>query len=250
MSDDNRPTEPIRQTPPAPPATAVGTTGGPTVGGGWNAADPFAPASAAPNVGAAFGPSTPTPTPAPVVVAPTKRSTAATLVNVVLGVAVVVAVGGVAFAAGRATAPAQTAGTGRFGGNGGGFSGNGNFAPNASGAPGRGGFGGLFAGGGGISIQGTVTAVAADSITIQLQSGQTVTIPTDSSTTYHSQAAASASDVAAGKTVIVQLSGGRIFGGGAGNGGGNGGAGNGGGANGQPNRGPGTATSITVVPAS
>jgi hypothetical protein len=181
---------------------------------------------------------------APVVVsAPRKRSTAATLVNVLLGVAVVVAVGGVAFAAGRATAPAQTT-AGRFG-NGGGFAGNG-LGPTASGAPGRSAFGGAFgAGGGGVSLQGTVTAVAADSITLQLASGQTLTIPIDSSTTYHSQAPATATDVTAGRTVIVQLSGGRFVGGG------NGGTGNGNGngAGGQ-GRGLGAASSVTVVPAS
>jgi hypothetical protein len=193
---------------------------------------------------------------APVVVAaPRRRSTASTFVNVLLGVAVVVAVGGVAFAAGRATAPAST-GTGRFGANGQGLAGNGAFGPNASGAPGRSGFGGAFAGGGGLSIQGTVTAVAADSITIQLSSGQTLTIPTDAQTTYHTQAAASASDVTSGSTVIVQLSGGRfVSGGGATNGGqgtGNGTGGSGGTGNGTGNqgRGTGSASSITVVPSS
>ena len=64
MSDDTRPTEPFRQTPPAQPAAVGGTPQGSSVpAGGWNAADPFAPASAAPNAGAAFGPSAPTPAP-------------------------------------------------------------------------------------------------------------------------------------------------------------------------------------------
>jgi len=93
-----------------------------------------------------------------------------------------------------------------------------------------------------VSLQGTVTTVASDSITLQLANGQTLTIPVDSSTTYHSQAPATATDVTAGKTVIVQLSGGRFVGGGNGNGNGNGAGGQG--------RGLGAASSITVVPAS
>jgi len=146
----------------------------------------------------------------------------------------------VAFAAGRATAPASTATNGRgFTGNGGAFGGT--FGPNASGAPGRGGFGGAFAGGG-LTIEGTVTAVTADSITLQLTSGQSITIPTDSQTTYHTRAAATASDVATGSTVLVQLSGGR---GTTGGGGGDGGPA----ASGAPNRGTGSASSVTVVPA-
>ena len=141
-----------------------------------------------------------------------RRSSAALLVNVLLGVALVVAVGGVAFAAGRAAAPASS-GTGRTNfGNGGDVDLNGpvfgepGFEPNASGAPGRGTFG---AGGGAVSLQGTVTAVSADSITLQLASGQTITIPIDAQTTYHSRSAATAADVKAGSTVQVQLNGGR-----------------------------------------
>jgi hypothetical protein len=173
------------------------------------------------------------------------------LVNVLLGFALVVAVGGVAFAAGRATAPEST-GNGRFGANGanggnGGFAGG--FGPNASGAPNRA-FGGGAAGGA-ISIQGKVTAVAADSITIQLPTGQSVTIPTSDQTTYHSQTTASASDVTSGSDVIVQVAGGgRVVTGGNGNG--NNGQGNGNGgpaASGAPNRGFGSASSVTIVPA-
>jgi hypothetical protein len=171
----------------------------------------------------------------------------AMLVNVVLGLALVVAVGGVAFAAGRATAPVTTASnrTG-FGGNGqGGFNG----APNASGAPG-GGFG-AGAGGfgvGGLCIQGKVTAVGADSITLQLTSGQTVTIPTDSSTTFRQATSATAAAVTSGSTVVVQLQGGR---GAFGNGNGNGNGGQGGAtASGAPaGRGLGAASTVTVLPA-
>ena len=165
------------------------------------------------------------------------------LVNVILGIALVVAVGGVAFAVGRATAPVATA-TGRtgFGGNGGGFFQGG--GPNASGAPG-GGFNGGF-GGGGLSIQGTVTEVSATSITLQLTSGQTVTIPLDAATTYNTRTPATASAVTSGSTVIVQLQGGRgAFGNGNGNGGGQGGGAN---ASGAPGRTLGPASAVTVIP--
>ena len=187
-----------------------------------------------------FATSAPTPITTPVVapVAVRRRSTPSRTFTRRLAV---VAVGGVAFAAGRATAPvATTTGRGGFTGNGGAFGGNG-FGPNASGAPGRGGLGGTFAGGG-LTIQGTVTAVTADSITLQLASGQSITIPTDSGTTYHTRAVASASDVTTGSTVLVQLNGGR---GGTGQGGQDGGPA----ASGAPNRGTGSASSVTVVPA-
>ena len=162
------------------------------------------------------------------------------LVNVLLGIALVVAVGGVAFAVGRATAPAATT-TARNG-----FTpGAGGFGPNASGAPGafNGGFGGAL---GGLSIQGTVTAVSADSITLQLASGQTVTIPTTAQTTYHERTAATAAAVTSGSTAIVQLEGaGR---GAFNNGNGNGGQGGGPNASGAPGRTFGPATTVTVVP--
>lgn len=193
-----------------------------------------------------LAPVTPTsPMPAPV---RSRPSGAGVLINVLLGLALVVAVGGVAFAVGRVTAPAAVAagGNGRFG-NGGPFAG----GPNASGAPGTGGFvGGGFGGAGGLSIEGKVTAVSADSITLQLAGGQTVTIPTNAETTYHSRQPATAADVTSGSTVQVQLQGGRGFFGG-GNGSGNTGNGNGNGrpsASGQPRTLP-TAGSITVLPA-
>jgi hypothetical protein len=80
-------------------------------------------------------------------------------------------------------------------------------------------------------------------MTIKLPSGQTVTIGLNGSTTYHSQTAATASDVTSGSSVIVQLQG------------------RGGAAGGQPRAssapapssapavGLGTAGSVTVVPA-
>jgi hypothetical protein len=163
------------------------------------------------------------------------------LVNVLLGIALVVAVGGVAFAAGRVTAPVTTA-TGRTGlggnaGNGGFFQG----GPNASGAPG----GAFGTGAGGVSIQGTVTEVSADSITLQVAGGQTVTIPIDAQTTYSERTPSTAAAVTSGSTVVVQLQGGR---GAFGNGNGNGGQGGGATASGAPGRALGPASSITVVP--
>jgi len=175
---------------------------------------------------------------APVVAPPVhSRRGSGMLVNVVLGLALVVAVGGVAFAVGRATAPATAAATrtGFVPGAGG---------PNASGAPGGTFNGGLGGAAGGLSIQGTVTAVGADSITLLLASGQSITIPIDAQTTYHQREAATSVAVTNGSTVIVQLEGGR---GALGNG--DGGQGVGPNASGAPGRNPGRASTITVVPA-
>jgi hypothetical protein len=195
---------------------------------------------ASPATGHPFG-GQPAPVPTPVApVAVRRRSSTSTVINVLLGIAVVVAVGGVAFAAGRATAPTTVAATGGNGFRNGQFPGGG---PNASGAPGRGGFvGGFGGGGGGISLQGTVTAASSESITLQLASGQTVTIPLDASTTYHSRSAATSSDVANGATVIVQLDGRANGQGGAQN------PGQGPTGSGGPGRAFGSASSITIVP--
>ena len=178
---------------------------------------------------------------APVAAAPVRARGGGMLVNVVLGIALVVAVGGLAFAGGRATAPTSaTPGRTGFGANG-----QGGFGPGASGAPGGALNGGLGAGAGGVSIQGTVTAVSADSITLQLPSGQSITIPTDGQTTYHERSAATAAAVTSGSTVIVQLQAGRGAFGQGGNGGGNGGGAT---ASGAPGRTLGPATTVTVVP--
>jgi hypothetical protein len=121
-----------------------------------------------------------------------------------LVIAAMVAIGGVGFATGRATAPAQS-GTGTT-----------NVAANgvpALGAipsgvvPGLDDRGGLGGGDFGAStITGTVVSTTSSSITIKLASGQTVTVATGSSTTYHSQTTASSTDVTAGATVLVQTS--------------------------------------------
>jgi hypothetical protein len=129
------------------------------------------------------------------------RSRSSRILNLALAAAVAVAIGGVAFAVGRGTAPVAAtdlgAGGPRFG--------NGAF-PNASGAPNG---GGAFGAGGaaGLSIEGTVTAVDADSVTIDTAAGQTIELSIDAGTEYHQQEAADASDVTAGTTVIVRTDG-------------------------------------------
>jgi hypothetical protein len=126
-------------------------------------------------------------------------------VNVALAVAVAIAIGGVGFAAGRMTAPASAigAGNGRFFGNGtvpGGGYFPGRFGNGTGADAGRG-----FLGAGGASIEGTVDSVTSDTLTLKLPSGQTIQVSLGGSTTYHSQAAASASDVAPGSDVIVRI---------------------------------------------
>jgi len=140
-----------------------------------------------------------------------------TIVNGVLAVALVVLVGGVGFAAGRATAPATAAGNGE-----------GRFGGDVQPGPGSGGFG-QFPGGpngmggdglgndarpgpgvpGTITVRGKVKAVTGDSLTLQLVDGSTVEVAIGADTGYHRRAGASASDVAAGQDVIVELNPGR-----------------------------------------
>jgi hypothetical protein len=116
--------------------------------------------------------------------------------TILLALAAAIAIAGVAFAGGRLTAPAAAASSGRQFGNGQFQGGNGTF-------PGNGG-GGAFRGGiGGFGITGTVEAIGADGVTIKLASGQTVTIPIDTKTTYHATVGAAASDVTVGSTVRV-----------------------------------------------
>jgi hypothetical protein len=259
VTSDPRPSDPFASPTPDPfrPAgpddhTSAIPAAGSSATGGWarpgaDAAPDAGPGGAGPIPGttpAAASPfDRPGPLPVPGPVGPaavrSRSGGGGLLVNVLLGIAVVVAVGGVAFAVGRATAPTAAAATtnGRFGN--GGFS-----APNASGAP-DGGFvgpGGLGGANGGTTIEGTVTAISADSITLQLANGQTVRIPIDAGTTYHQRETATAADVTNGSTVIVQLEGGRgVFTNG------NGAAG-GPNASGQPTRTLPAATSITLAP--
>ncbi len=135
----------------------------------------------------------------PVRPAPPKRSNAA---GYLLALAAVIAVGGLAFAVGRVTAPAAAASTRTTSGFGqGGFTG-----PNGSFVPGQGGAAdGAFARRA-LTTEATVTAVAADHLTIQIgTSGQTIDVNIDSGTTYHTQQAASASAVTAGSKVLLQF---------------------------------------------
>jgi len=142
--------------------------------------------------------------------APTRRTRA--VVNGVLAVAFIVLVGGVAFAIGRATAPATiTAGGNANPGvlDGGFRPANGDQVPGGFGDDGD---GRLGPGLGSMTVRGTVKAVDADSITVQLSNGTTVEIALDSATAYHRQSDATASDVATGSTVVVGLTGQRASG--------------------------------------
>jgi hypothetical protein len=158
---------------------------------------------AAPPVPAAAAP--PPVAPAPVVVS--KRSGGGRWVNVLLGAALVVAVGGVAFAVGRSTAPASAAIAFPDGGiviNGP----TGSFDPGSVPGVRPGGPGGLL--GAGPTVQGTVTAIDEDSMTVRLASGDEVEIALDDTTTYHEATATDASAVAVGDEVAVQADGGRF----------------------------------------
>jgi hypothetical protein len=166
------------------------------------------------------------------------------VVNVLLGLALVVAVGGVAFAVGRGTAPATADLRTGFTGNGQGGPGGQFVGPDASGAPGRGQLGGPGGLGGAPSIQGTVVAMDATSITIKTDAGTIVTLALNGDTTYHTRASASPSSMTPGSTVIVQLDG-RAFG----NGQGRPTASDKPAASGAPSTRLGTAGSVTLVPA-
>ena len=164
------------------------------------APEPFAPAApqpiavpTSPVVGST--PVTAAPPPLPVA---RKASSGGRWLNLILVLAAAVAIGGVAFAVGRTTAPASAVGNGRTG-----FGPGGSFAPRASGAPGlgRGGFGG----GAGLTVNGTVQSVTADTLTVKTTGGQIIVVTLGASTTYDTQTPASATDVTAGKTVQVQL---------------------------------------------
>jgi hypothetical protein len=127
-----------------------------------------------------------------------------------LFIAAFVAVGGIGFALGHLTAPGATAAAVPSGGRLG-FGGGGRAIPSL--APGQtfdtsqfgGGAGarGLGAVTGGVS--GTVQSVSGTSITVQLANGTSETIDLSGTTTYHSAAAANATDVKVGTSVTVQI---------------------------------------------
>lgn len=152
-------------------------------------------------------PSEPTPAPAPAPAsapapapAPARPRGSSRGIIALYAVAGLIAVGGVAFAAGRLTAPVAAATTrgnlARAA-----FGADSSFAPGA----GRFGVGAVGAFGGEAGIRGTVQSINGTTLTLQSASGQAITIDLTGSTTYHRQAAASATDIQPGSTVQVQL---------------------------------------------
>jgi hypothetical protein len=151
---------------------------------------------------------TPTPAPAKTPIKPPKKQDRTTLA--LLFMAGFIAVGGIGFALGHLTAPSTTAAANPSGGRGG-FGGGGralaSLAPGQTfdtsqfggGAAGR----GLAAVSGGVS--GTVQSISGTSITIQTATGTTETIDIAGTTTYHSAAAASSTDIKVGTSVTVQI---------------------------------------------
>ena len=145
-------------------------------------------------------PATPAePLPAPAAVVPRRRSSR--LIDLALIGAAVLAIGGVAFAVGRATAPVSAA-TGFTPGGANIVRPGGSFDPGSGQGPRF-----AFGGPGGLTIDGTVTAIDADSITITTADGQQQTFDVDSSTAYHQATDAAASDVAVGDEVSVKVTG-------------------------------------------
>lgn len=178
--------------------------------------DPTQPAGPATSPSPAPGaPSAPTAPVAPVapVMAVAPRAKSGGVLNLLLVGAAILAVGGVAFAIGRSTAPASTfplVGS---------IDGGPIVRPDASFAPGAGGPRGLVSTGG-LAIDGTVTAVDADSLTLTLENGDEMTFALDGETTYHQATDATPADVAIGDDVSVKVDGGgRITSGSGGNGG-------------------------------
>jgi hypothetical protein len=165
--------------------------------------------------------------------APVARRSGGTLraQNLALTAATLIAGRGVSFAAGRATAPAgDTYGLGQLeqgglgapnGGAGGALNGNGEPVPsgglppkasldlNVNGGQSVRGDRNAFGpeGLGSPTVQGTVTAITDQSVTVQLAGGATITVGVDGSTTYHQQTSGSRSDLAAGRTVILRING-------------------------------------------
>jgi hypothetical protein len=157
-----------------------------------------------------FVPAPPEPEPAPPVppalppAAPSGRArgrwSSLPWLNIALALAIAVAIGGIGFAAGRLTAPASALDAIRDGrqfvtGNG----------PNSNGGTFVGPGDGARAFLGGATIEGTVESIAGDTLTLKLANGSTIQVSLGDATTYHSQAAASSSDVTAGSSVIVRI---------------------------------------------
>ncbi len=188
----------------------------------------------------------PTPT-VPANQPPKRRSSR--LLDIALALAAVLAIGGVAFAVGRATAPAPAQAARGFNGNGGFFRNGGSFDPGAGGGNGAGPrF--AFGGGGALAIDGTVTAISANTITIKRTNGQDITFDLTGTTSYHQATTGAASDVGVGDNVAVRVTpDGRFGGGGGGGQGGQGGQGSQGGQGGATASGAPTlsASDVTVT---
>lgn len=139
----------------------------------------------------------------PPTVVPQPRS-GSNLLSYLLVLAAIVAVGGIAFAVGRVSAPTVAAAGGSPAGSAGG-TGQGGEVGRTGGF--GGGFGGALAGGGELTLRGTVQAVSATGLTLKLANGTTVQIPIDGSTVYHREASAASSDVTVGGSVAVGVGG-------------------------------------------
>jgi hypothetical protein len=124
---------------------------------------------------------------------PPGRAQRAGSVSLLLAASALVALGGVSFAIGHLTSSGGSSAVQTTA-----------FRAIASGAPG---FAGGGSGAGAATISGTVVSATTDSMTLQLANGQTVTIATGASTTYHGETSATSGDVTTGSTVIVQTSG-------------------------------------------
>jgi hypothetical protein len=163
------------------------------------------PTAPAPMTSPPTAPAPTTPVPAAVV---KPRRSSNRLLDAALVVAAALAIGGVAFGIGRATAPAAA-----FTGGGVDLPGgkvltpNGSFDPN--GGP-RVGFSG------GLTIDGTVTAIDGDKLTVKLADGTEMIFTLDSTTAYHQATDASPSDVTVGDDVSVKVKGDGRFQAGAG----------------------------------
>jgi Domain of unknown function (DUF5666) len=170
------------------------------------------PGSASTPLVPSTAPSTPTEpgarvAPTVAVAAPVRKRGA---VDWLLAGAAILAIVGVAFAIGRATAPSVVDGFAALPGGAVTVEPGGSFDPGSGGpVPGR-----AQLGAGGPTIDGTVTAIDADSVTIELANGEEMTLELDADTTYHEATEADASSVAVGDEVAVRMDGGRIqFGG-------------------------------------
>jgi hypothetical protein len=123
-----------------------------------------------------------------------------------LAVAAVVAVGALAFLGGRLTAPtAATTDASGFIGPNGGFQPPEGFEPPAGGGFPGGNPGGSLGAGAGLSVEGTITQVDSDTITVELENGQTVTVTIGDETTVSREEPADRGDLAAGISVRVQI---------------------------------------------